>query len=476
MSFRKYADPAISACPRGYLKVDASTLTILAFMLSMVSTATTAAALPDFTTLIERNSPAVVKISTIDKTSSNLRRRELPPNMPDIFRDFFQQRPSPQRKSQAIGSGFIISQDGYILTNNHVVDGADEIRIRLDDRREFSAEVVGVDPRSDLALLKIESENLPSVRFAKPDDIHVGEWVVAIGSPFGLDYSVSAGIVSAIGRSIPTERGEDYVPFIQTDVAINPGNSGGPLFNLEGEVVGINSQIYTRSGGSIGLSFAVPVNVALEVVAQLKEKGRVERGWLGVYIQDVDKNLAESLGLDKPQGALIAQVEEGSPADESGIKAGDVVVRFNGRRIVEASDLPHIVGLIEAGTRVEATLIRKGQRRELDVEVGVRPGDKRGSDALNDHDRLGLEVVEVEDHVKDNWRLPGGVMVRTVIPRTPAEKAGLQVGDVIVQLGYQLVNDLSDYDKALAELPGGTPVALRFFRRGRSIFRTIELE
>lgn len=442
----------------------------------MMLSSPTQAALPDFTDLIEKNSPAVVKINTVDKVSNNFRRRDLPPDVPDIFRDFFQQRPSPNRKSQAIGSGFIISDDGYILTNNHVVDGADEIRVRLIDRREFSAEVVGVDPRSDLALLKIDAKNLPSVQFSKPDDVRVGEWVVAIGSPFGLDYSVSAGIVSAIGRSIPTERGEDYVPFIQTDVAINPGNSGGPLFNLRGEVVGINSQIYTRSGGSIGLSFAIPASVALEVVDQLKEKGRVVRGWLGVYIQDVDKDLAESLGLDKPQGALIAQVEDGSPADNAGIKPGDVVIRFNGRQIVEASDLPHIVGLIEGGTKVSAILVRQGQRREVDVEVGVRPGDKSSSDSLTGHDRLGLEVAEVDDRIKDNWRLTGGVIVQEVSPNTPAEKAGLQVGDVIVQLGYKPVNDLSDYDKVLAELPSRTPVALRFFRRGRSIFRTIALD
>ncbi|MEH6543778.1 MAG: DegQ family serine endoprotease [Porticoccaceae bacterium] len=435
-----------------------------------------AAGLPDFTDLIEKNSPAVVKINTIDKVSSNLRRQELPPNMPDIFRDFFQQRPSPERKSQAIGSGFIISQDGYILTNNHVVDGADEIQVRLNDRQEFAAEVVGVDRRSDLALLKVDAEDLPSVKFAKSDDLRVGEWVVAIGSPFGLDYSASAGIVSAIGRSIPTERGEDYVPFIQTDVAINPGNSGGPLFNLKGEVVGINSQIYTRSGGSIGLSFAIPVSVALEVVDQLKDKGRVERGWLGVYIQDVDKDLAKSLGLSKPQGALIARVEENSPADKAGMKPGDVVIKLNGRSIVDASDLPHTVGLIKPGTTVAGTLIRNGQRREVSVKVDVRPGDEDSTSAQADQDRLGLEAVEIEERIKDNWRLPGGVMVRTVLPETPAERAGLQPGDVLVQLGYQVINNLSDYDQVLEKLPSNTPVALRFFRRGRSIFRTIELD
>ncbi len=434
------------------------------------------AELPDFTVLIEQNSPAVVKINTVDRASSNRRRQESPQQMPDVFRDFLDQRRSPERKVQAIGSGFIISQDGYILTNNHVIDGADEILVRLNDRQEFEAKVVGTDPRSDLALLKVDAGHLPMVQFAKADDIRVGEWVVAIGSPFGLEYSASAGIVSAVGRSIPTEQGEDYVPFIQTDVAINPGNSGGPLFNLKGEVVGINSQIYTRSGGSIGLSFAIPVSVALEVVQQLKEKGHVQRGWLGVYIQNVNKSLAESLELDKPVGALIAQVEVDSPAADAGIKPGDVVITMNNRDIIEASDLPHTVGLLKPGQTVPLTLISKGKRRELMVKVGSRPGDRRRQAAIEGRDRLGLEMIELDERLKQNSRLSGGALVRTVLPDSPGAEAGLQAGDIIVQLGYQMIRDLSDYDQILAELPGGTPIALRFFRRGRSVFRTIELE
>ena len=238
-----------------------------------------------------------------------------------------------------MGSGFVISKDGYILTNHHVVDGADEIVVRFSDRREFTAEVVGTDRRSDLALLKIEASGLPVLEFAEPDRLKVGAWVLAIGSPFGLDYSASVGIVSAIGRSIPTEKGENYVPFIQTDVAINPGNSGGPLFNLDGEVVGINSQIYSRSGGSIGLSFAIPASVAIGVVEQLKKNGVVQRGWVGVVIQDVDRDLALSLDLDMPQGALINAVEPGSPADRGSIKPGDVIVRFDDQPIVDSGDL-----------------------------------------------------------------------------------------------------------------------------------------
>lgn len=432
------------------------------------------AALPDFTQLIADNSAAVVKINTTRKIASR-RPQHMPPDMPDAFRDFFGQRQGPERRVSTLGSGFVMSADGYIVTNNHVIDGADEIKVRLIDRREFDAKVIGVDAHSDLALLKIDASGLRTVHFAKPDSLRVGEWVVAIGSPFGLDYSASAGIVSAIGRSIPTERGEDYVPFIQTDVAINPGNSGGPLFNLNGEVVGVNSQIYTRSGGSIGLSFAIPVQVVLEVVTQLKDSGHVERGWLGVYIQDVDRALAESLGLDKPQGALIAQIEPGSPADKAGLEAGDVVVAFSGHPIVDASDLPHVVGQMKPGASADAEIIRKGKHRVLKVVVLSRPGDGEVA-ARTGQDRLGVRVADIDPKVRDNAHLPGGVQVEQVHPDSPAADAGIEPGDIIVQLGYKAITDLATYDRVVAELPAKSPVALRFFRRGRSIFRTIVLE
>jgi serine protease Do len=450
------------------------TRALFAFVCLFVGTLTAHAQLPDFTQLIEENSGAVVKITAHESNSS--RRRETIPQgqIPDALRDLFNQRRSPERKARSMGSGFIISTDGYILTNNHVVGSAKQITVRLNDRREYDAEIIGLDPRSDLALLKIGEDDLPVVHFGQPDNLKVGEWVVAIGSPFGLDYSASTGIVSAIGRSIPTARGEDYVPFIQTDVAINPGNSGGPLFNLAGEVVGINSQIYTRSGGSIGLSFAIPVSVALEVVSQLKEKGRVDRGWLGVYIQDVDKNLAQSLGLEKPQGALLAQLEPDGPADKAGLKAGDVVIRFHGQAVLDASDLPHIVGLLSAGKEVDATVIRRGKERTLSVEIGARPGDD--SVATGGGDLLGLDVAELDPEAMEKRRLLGGVVVVKVYPNSPASEAGLQAGDTLVQLGYQTLNDVADYEAILKQLPANTPVALRFFRRGRSIFRTIEIK
>ncbi len=358
-----------------------------------------------------------------------------------------------------------------------MIGDADEITVRLNDRREYPATVVGADPRSDLALLKIDAKGFPSVTLAAAGNLKVGEWVVAIGSPFGLDYSASAGIISAIGRSIPTARGEDYVPFIQSDVAINPGNSGGPLFNLNGEVVGVNSQIYTRSGGSIGLSFAIPISVVTEVVDQLKQKGFVDRGWLGVYIQDVNKDLAESLGLEKPAGALIAQVEPGSPADKAGIEAGDVVIEFNGRSILEASDLPHTVGLMAPGKKAPAVIVRKGKERKLTVTVGARPGDDIAETGdSGGGDVLGLVVDDISDEIRMKWRLSGGVMVKKVGVDSPGAEAGLQEGDVIVQLGYQTIADLDDYGAVLEEIPSGTPVALRFFRRGRSVFRTIQTD
>ncbi|WP_438952226.1 S1C family serine protease [Porticoccus sp.] len=327
--------------------------------------------LPDFNELIETASPAVVKIDSVQKITgagmSQMNERDIP----DIFREPHQGGGAGE--AHATGSGFIISSDGYVLTNEHVVENAHEVVIKLIDRREFEAKVIGIDLRSDLALLKIDAQNLPKIEFADSDRVKVGDWALAIGSPFGLDYSVSAGIISAIGRSIPTKNGDNYVPFIQSDVAINPGNSGGPLLNLAGEVVGINSQIFTHSGGSIGLSFAVPSGVAVDVISQLKSKGRVDRGWLGVYVQEVDKSLARSSGLTKTQGALVAQVEAGSPAAVAGMQAGDIILYFDDEEIIESGDLPHVVGLLPPGSQTKAQLIRGKEKKTLDVIVGTLP-------------------------------------------------------------------------------------------------------
>jgi len=438
--------------------------------------------LPELTDLIEQNSPAVVKINTVER--NRVARGGLPPQyqqeIPDIFRHLLEPR-RQQRPVASMGSGFIISEDGYVVTNNHVVDGADEVMVTLTDRREYEAKVIGTDTRSDLALLKIDAEGLPAIRWGDSEDLKVGEWVVAIGSPFGLDYSASAGIVSAMGRSIPNESRENYVPFIQTDVAINPGNSGGPLFNLKGEVVGINSQIYTRSGGSIGLSFAIPARLARDVVAQLKDKGRVDRGWLGVGIQDVDRNLAKAMGLGKPSGALVAQVEAGAPAAQAGIKVGDIITRFDGERITMSGDLPHVVGQTRPGSEVSVDLMREGKQQTVRVTVGALPGEDgeqqaEASPSTDVGGRLGLLVEEIPEALKQRWGVDSGVLVKQVVPGKPGAKAGLRSGDIVAQLGFDEVRDLKDYDKVVKDLPADELLPIRFFRAGQPTFRTIQID
>ena len=450
----------------------------------LVSMAASARGLPELTDLIEQNSPAVVKINTLERNQVSSNR--LPPQyqqeIPDIFRHLLDPRQRQPRPVASMGSGFIISSDGYVVTNNHVVDGADEVRVTLTDRREYDAKVIGTDQRSDLALLKVEAENLPTVRWGDSDKMKVGEWVVAIGSPFGLDYSASAGIVSAMGRSIPNESRENYVPFIQTDVAINPGNSGGPLFNMGGEVVGINSQIYTRSGGSIGLSFAIPASLAQDVVAQLKEKGRVDRGWLGVGIQDVDRKLATAMGLKKPVGALVGQLEAGSPAATAGIQVGDIITRFDGEKIVMSGDLPHVVGQTRPGTEVPVVLMREGRERKLDVRVGALPGEDEGEQASNAPattdvgGRLGLVVDDIPDGLKQRWGVESGVLVKQVVPGKAGANAGLRSGDIIAQLGFDAVESFDDYEKIVKKLPAGELLPIRFFRGGQPTFRTIQID
>ncbi|MCG3171415.1 MAG: Periplasmic pH-dependent serine endoprotease DegQ [Pseudomonadales bacterium] len=443
-----------------------------------------AAELPDFTTIVERNSGAVVKILSTQKAPGVA---GLPPDidprmleqMPEIFRHLFQYRGQPQRERQSMGSGFLISTDGYILTNHHVVDGADAVQVRLLDRREFDAKVIGSDRRSDIALLKIDAKNLPVVAFGDADELRVGEWVVAIGSPFGLDYSVTAGIVSARGRSLPSEDNANYVPFIQTDVAINPGNSGGPLFNLAGEVVGINSQIYTRSGGSIGLSFAIPISVAINVADQLKDSGHVVRGWLGVGIQDVDRALAESFGLEKPAGALISHLEPEGPAEKAGVRIGDIVTDFDGKPIEESADLPHIVGLVKPGTRAQMRVIRDGKPVDLRITVGEL-ADEEGAatvaGASTSGGRLGLVVEDLDARQKSRLRVGGGVVVREVVAGKPGERAGLLPGDVITQIGRVGVRDAAAFRDIVAGLPAGTHVPVRLLRNGQAGFVAIRIE
>jgi serine protease Do len=468
-------------------KLITSVSSSIALVLVLIASSSAfAVELPDFTELIAEHSPAVVKITAVTKAGMMRQRPGLPPdaqNLPDIFRELLEQRQQP-REQGSLGSGFIISSDGYVLTNNHVVDGADEIKVVMSDQREFDAELVGSDKRSDLALLKVKAKNLPTLKLSKNEDLKVGQWVIAIGSPFGLDYSASQGIVSAIGRSIPSPHQENnYVPFIQTDVAINPGNSGGPLFNLKGEVIGINSQIYTPSGGSVGLSFAIPSTIAIDVVAQLKEKGRVDRGWLGVVIQEVDKDLASSLGMDKPTGALISDVEADGPADKSGLKVGDLIIKFNGSDVHTSSDLPYLVGRIPPKSKVPVVIMRKGKEQKLNVTIGilaVSPEEfvgrvnPKAELRQNTADELGLVVMPFEQGQRGG--ATSGVVVSEVKPDSPADEAGLQPGDVISQLAFSDIESVADYDKIVKGLPKNEPQAVRFYRQGKPVFRSIVIK
>jgi len=456
---------------------------ILVLCLPLIIWASTArAALPDFRDLVRDVSPSVVNISTVNavpETAGDPRIDELP----DIFRDFFGNVPGMPRggpqpgprggaEPQSLGSGFIISEDGYILTNNHVIENAEEIIVRLNDRRERVASLVGADPRSDLALLKIEAEDLPAVAMAEPESLVPGQWVLAIGSPFGFDYSVTVGIVSAVGRSLPRE---NYVPFIQTDVAINPGNSGGPLFNLDGEVVGINSQIYTRSGGFMGLSFAIPVDMAMDVVDQLIETGTVERGWLGVLIQEVNRDLAESFGLDKPQGALIAQVVPDGPAANSALQAGDVVLKFNGRQVNRSSDLPPLVGRVRPGESADVQVWRDGRRQMLKIEIGQLPDNLQAArSAPANADVAGMTVEDVPDTLKTEWDIDGGVLIKGITSRR-AQAAGIRVGDVILQVGGTEISGVAEFRQIVTQLEGRGRVPVLLVRDGNPTFVSLRL-
>jgi serine protease Do len=433
-----------------------------------------ASTLPDFTRLVEQNAPAVVNISTEQQRSRR------PQQLPDMLRRFFEgmeeESPGQRRDSESLGSGFVISRDGYILTNHHVVADASRIIVRMQDGSEKEAELIGSDPRSDLALLRIDGKNLPTVKIGSSDKLKVGEWVLAIGAPFGFESTVTAGIVSAKGRSLPSE---NYVPFIQTDVAINPGNSGGPLFNLKGEVVGINSQIISRSGGFMGLSFAIPIDLAMDVVAQLKDKGRVSRGWLGVLIQPVDRELAESFGLDKPAGALVSQVMPGSPAEQAGFQVGDVVIRFNGRDIGSSGQLPQVVGLLAPGTRADAVVVRNGKRTTLKVVVGELPDDLDAAGGLAPRapepgSRLGLRVETLSAEELASLKLEQGVRVAEVADG-PAGRAGIRRGDILVTLNNRPVTDAEALRALAAELPEEGVVPALIYRDGSPRFLALRL-
>ena len=437
--------------------------------------------LPDFTDLVEKQGAAVVNIST----TQIIRNEPTFPNVPegdpfyDFFRRFAPQMPREQ-ESQSLGSGFIISADGYIMTNAHVVDHADKITVRLTDKREFRAKVIGADRRTDVALLKIDATGLPKVNVGNPDKLKVGEWVVAIGSPFGFDSSVTAGIVSAKGRSLPQD---NFVPFIQTDVAINPGNSGGPLFNMNEEVVGINSQIYTRSGGSMGLSFAIPIDVAMQVSDQLRTSGKVTRGRIGVTIQEMTRELAESFGLSKPNGALISSVEKNAPADKAGIEASDVILKFDGKEVNNSSDLPRMVAAIKPGTKVVVELWRKGETRKVTVEVAEMPDDgmlaraskKQEGDAGETVSRLGIAVSELSKEQQQELQINGGLLVEDV-KGSAARAAGLHQGDVLLAIGNAQIRSLAQFNEFIKQVPKGKNVALLVRRDDSTSYVAIKLD
>ena len=450
-----------------------------------------ARSLPDFTELVEGNRAAVVNISTTQRRTPPAARPQMPrgfeiPDLPEdspfreFFRRFFGEGEIEEFDAQSLGSGFIISEDGFIISNNHVVRNADEVVVRLSDRREFTATVVGTDEASDVALLKIDAEGLPVVRIGTGYELKVGEWVLAIGSPFGFDHSVTAGIVSAKGRSLPRE---NYVPFIQTDVAINPGNSGGPLFNLDGQVVGVNSQIFSRTGGFMGLSFAIPIDVAMDVADQLREKGRVSRGWLGVLIQDVTRELAESFGMDKPQGALVARVLDGSPAERAGFEVGDIVLSFDGHSIERSSELPPIVGRTRAGREVGVGILRDGQAMTLQVTTDELPAEDevqvaaaQGPDGV-EATRLGIVVRDMtEEEGASVDAADRGVVVSSVSAGGPAERAGIREGDLILMLDNRKVANGDDFSRLVAELRQGKAVSVLVQREGNPVFLALKLE
>lgn len=442
-----------------------------------------ASTLPDFSALVEQEAAAVVKISvvtSVDSPATGGFPGFSPDQIPEQFRRFFDQfpqDPTPEpRQGTGFGSGFIISDDGFIITNAHVVDNATQITVGLNDRREFDATLVGSDPASDIALLKLDVDGLPTVSIGDSDDLRVGEWVLAIGSPFGFEHTATQGIVSALSRSLPDDT---YVPFIQTDVAVNPGNSGGPLFNTDGEVVGVNSQIYSRSGGYQGLSFSIPINVAMSIADQLKDHGYATRGWLGVAIQNVDQSLAESFGLDKPTGALVAQVTVDSPADKAGVSSGDIILEFNGRSVDYSSALPPLVGAVVPGETVDLVVLRDGRKKTLHVTIealdeGQPQQTKVASNPVGES-RLGVEVSALPDDLAEQMGVSHGVLVAKIDPNGAAAKAGIREGDVLLSLGREQIDSVERLEELASEAPAGQSVPVLVQRERSPMFLALTL-
>lgn len=442
---------------------------VILLLCSAVLVTACARGLPDFAGLTEDVSPVVVNISTTSSAPAPAGGA-----MADFFQRFFGTPDVGGAQGpvqQSLGSGFIVSADGHILTNFHVIEGATEIVVRLLDRRQLIARVVGTDKRTDLALLKVEADNLPVARIGKPDQLRVGEWVMAIGSPFSFDHSVTVGVVSAKERSLENEQ---YVPFIQTDVAINPGNSGGPLFNLDGEVVGVNSQIYSQSGGYQGVSFAIPIDVAMRAANQLRDTGVVVRGWLGVTVQEVDRDLARSFGMKRPEGALVSRIVPNSPAAEAGLQIGDVILRFGDREVADARALPHMVGRSEPGQRLDLRLLRDGRKQRLPVRIGALETDERDQLPVQRDapvtNNLGLNIIDLTPQARRRFDVEtGGVLVVEVV-RGAASQAGIIRGDVILSVGQTLIRDRAHFIEVISQLSPSESTAVLVKRRGQSIF------
>jgi serine protease Do len=443
------------------------------------------ASLPDFADLVEKASPAVVNISTIAAPGEEVARGEDTP-FNEFFKKFFGDREdappttedTPLPQPQSLGSGFILWADGYVLTNRHVVRDAQEVIVKLSDRRQLNAKLVGTDERSDLALLKIDATGLPAVKIGDVKKLRVGEWVLAIGSPFGFDYSVTAGIVSAKGRALPNE---NYVPFLQTDVAINPGNSGGPLFNVHGEVVGVNSQIFSQTGGYMGVSFAIPIDVAAKVAQQLKDYGEVRRGWLGVVVQEVTRDLARSFNLERPEGALVAQVVPGGPGEQAGLRVGDVILEFEGQELALSSALPPMVGATDPGTPVNLKVLREGKTVTMKVVVGTLQADQPAGgtpDAeppRSTRGILGIVVRRLTPEERERAQIvSGGAFVQEVNDGAGRE-SGLLPGDILLTLGGDEVDGAERLAEVVGRLTPGRSVPMLVQRRGQPTFLALEV-
>ncbi len=441
-----------------------------------ISAPAIANSLPDFASLVENEGKAVVNIAVTNSVQpASLNKQPNLEQIPEQYRRFFQQ-PGPQQRrapnpQAGVGSGFIVSDDGYILTNAHVVDDATEITVRLRNRTELKASLVGLDELTDVALIKVEAADLPVVTIADSDDIAVGEWVLAIGSPFGFDQTATQGIVSAVSRNLPSA---NYVPFIQTDVAVNPGNSGGPLFNTDGEVIGINSQIYSSTGGYQGLSFAIPIDIAMNVAEQLKENGRTSRGWLGVGIQDVSPELAESFGLNRVAGALVTSVGEDSPADRGGIQEGDIVLKFNGKSVNRSGELPSLVGSVRSGENVTVTVFRNGDDKVLNVTIGERERQQVAS-AQSDT-TLGMKLTSFSKEELEQLGVEQGVGVVAVEPGSIADLSSIQVNDIIVRFNSVAIDSVDTLLATVDKLPVGKPVPVLVRRGESSLFLTLQLQ